>query len=90
MMGHARLLKVLFGCVFGAYLASAPAASANLLVNGSFEAPAVPGSSACGPYSNCLGFNVGDDIAGWTVVGKGGAPAPAGGGPPGWTLPCSG
>jgi hypothetical protein len=73
-MGNARFLNVVFGCVFGAYLATASAASANLLVNGSFEEPTVPGSSSCGPYSNCLGFNVGDNIAGWTVVGKGGAP----------------
>jgi len=73
MIGNARFLKTLFAGVLGACLACAPPAWANLLVNGSFEEPTVPGSSACGPYSNCLGFNVGDNIAGWTVVGKGGA-----------------
>jgi hypothetical protein len=73
-MSRLRVLQWMFVGVLGGCLAAAPSARANLLVNGSFELPAVPGSSACGPYSNCLGFNVGDDIAGWTVVGKGGAP----------------
>ena len=76
-MSNARFLKALFVGVFGAWLATAPAARANLLVNGSFEDPIVPGTSACGPYFNCQGFNVGDDIpasGGWHVVGKGGAP----------------
>jgi hypothetical protein len=73
-MGNARFLKTLFAGVLVACVASVPSAWANLLVNGSFEDPIVPGTSACGPYFNCQGFNVGDDIAGWTVVGKGGAP----------------
>ena len=80
MMGNARFLKTLFVGVFGACLASAPAARANLLVNGSFEVPVVSGTSACGPYSDCQSLNVGDDIGhwftgdptgGWFVVGKG-------------------
>jgi hypothetical protein len=74
MMGNARFLKALFVGAFGACLATAPAARANLLVNGSFEEPVVSGGSACGPYFDCRGFNVGDNIAGWAVVGKGGAP----------------
>src|ERR1700687_3029262 len=73
-MSSARVMKALFAGVFGACLAMAPAARANLLVNGSFEDPIVSGGSACGAYFDCLGFNVGDNIAGWTVVGKGGAP----------------
>src|SRR5258706_8505166 len=74
MMASKRVLKSLFAGVLGVCLAAAPSAWANLLVNGSFEEPVVPGTSSCGPYSNCLGFNVGDNISGWTVVGKGGAP----------------
>jgi len=73
-MASKRVLKSLFAGVLGVCLAAAPSAWANLLVNGSFEEPVVPGTSSCGPYSNCLGFNVGDNISGWTVVGKGGAP----------------
>jgi len=73
----ARVMKPLFAGILVACLAAAPSAWANLLVNGSFEEPTVPGTSTCGPYSNCLGFNVGDDIAGWTVIGKGGAPGAA-------------
>ena len=82
-MRNARLLKALFVAVFGACLATAPAARANLLVNGSFEDPFVPATSSCGPYPNCHGFDVNEDInhwftgspfGGWFVVGKGGAP----------------
>lgn len=73
-MGSTRVMKSLFAGVLGVCLMAAPSAWANLLVNGSFEEPIVPGTSACGPYFNCFGFSVGDDIAGWTVVGKGGAP----------------
>jgi hypothetical protein len=54
----------------------ASADTVNLLVNGSFENPAFPGASNCGPYSNCLGFHNGvagqDNIAGWQLIGKGG------------------
>lgn len=50
-------------------------ARANLLVNGSFEAPVVPSSSFCGPYANCEGFVPGDNIGGWWAVGKGGVAA---------------
>ena len=74
-MGNVRLWKALFIGVFGACLAAAPA-RANLLVNGSFEDPIVSGGSACGSYFDCLGFNVGDDISGWTVVGKGASGVP--------------
>src|SRR5258706_7163801 len=51
-----------------------PSAEAALIVNGSFESPIVPASATCGPYNDCLGFNIGDSIGGWHVVGKGGAP----------------
>src|SRR5215472_2157065 len=65
---------------------SVSAAHANLLVNGSFESPPVPSSSlTCGPVFNtaCQGYfspdqpgfpgHPSDDIAGWSVIGKGGA-----------------
>ena len=49
------------------------AAHANLLTNGDFEAPVVSETSHCGPYADCLGFDLANsDIGGWTVVGKGG------------------
>ena len=48
----------------------------NLLLNPSFEQPAVPAGSSCGPYTNCLGFHNGvagnDNIGGWQLIGKGG------------------
>jgi hypothetical protein len=50
--------------------------SLNLLVNGSFEFPAVSGTDSCGVYSDCLGFHNGvagnDNISGWQLIGKGG------------------
>ena len=68
-----------------ASLTVAPAAHANLLVNGSFDLPPVPSSSlTCGAVFNtaCQGYfspdqpgfpgHPSDDIAGWSVIGKGG------------------
>ena len=69
---------------------AAPAARANLIVNGGFEMPGVPASSlTCGASFNtdCQGYFSPDqpgfdaswphDIAGWSVIGKGGAPGSA-------------
>ena len=66
-------------------LIAATAAHANLLVNGSFELPPVPSSSlTCGSFFNtaCQGYfspdqpgfpgPPSDNIAGWSVIGKGG------------------
>ena len=66
--------------------ATASVAHANLLLNGSFEMPGVPASSlTCGSVFNtdCQGYfspdqpgfpgHPSDDIAGWSVIGKGGA-----------------
>src|ERR1700733_11658184 len=51
----------------------AQAAHANLLTDGDFEAPIVSEASHCGPFADCLGFDLANsDIGGWTVVGKGG------------------
>jgi hypothetical protein len=44
---------------------------ANLLVNGSFEQPVATSGLNCGGIANCQGFNVGDSIGAWTVVGPG-------------------
>ena len=65
---------------------AAPAAQANLILNGSFESPIVPSSSlSCGVAFNtqCQGYYSHDqinppasalfDIAGWSVIGLGGA-----------------
>jgi hypothetical protein len=80
-MGFPKLLSIalLVSCV-----AAVPAARANLIVNGSFETPLFPSSSSCGPFNDCLGYLVGDEIGawfippspigGWFVVGNGGAP----------------
>jgi hypothetical protein len=74
-------IALLVACV-----AAVPAARANLIVNGSFELPPVPSSSlSCGIFFNtdCQGYYSHDqsgfppggpfDIAGWSVIGKGGA-----------------
>lgn len=79
-MGPRRVLRIGIPAVamlwIGLYALPASADSLNLLVNGSFENPSVPGGSSCGPYLNCLGFHNGvagnDNIAGWQLIGKGG------------------
>ena len=62
--------------VGGGFLFPAYANSLNLLVNGSFENPVVPGNSLCGVYPSCIGFHNGvagnDNIGGWQLIGKGG------------------
>ena len=62
------ILTLLSLCGFG----SAPA-SANLLLNGSFENPPVDsGTSDCIGLNGCFGFEVGQTIGtGWTVFGPG-------------------
>jgi hypothetical protein len=62
------ILAVLSLCGFG----SAPA-SANLLLNGSFEDPIVGSSTDnCLGLSGCFGFNVGQSVGtGWSVFGPG-------------------
>ena len=61
-------ITVLTLCGFGS-----PPASANLLLNGSFEDPIVGSSTNnCLGLSGCFGFNVGQSIGtGWTVFGPG-------------------
>jgi hypothetical protein len=72
---RARVARVVWSIsLAAACFAGIPSAHAALIVNGSFESPLVPQSSTCGVYNDCLGFNVGDSIGGWQVVGKGGAP----------------
>lgn len=80
MMGATRVLRIGIPVVAMLWIAlhalPASADSVNLLVNGSFENPTVPGASSCGPYLNCLGFYNGvagqDNISGWQLIGKGG------------------
>ncbi len=48
-----------------------PASAAPLIANGSFEIPVATSGLNCGGIANCQGFNVGDSIGGWTVVGPG-------------------
>jgi len=76
--------KLFAAAIFATCVASVPA-RANLLLNGSFEAPVVPSFSlTCGASFNtgCQGYFSPDqpgypggpsDIAGWSVIGKGGA-----------------
>jgi len=83
-MQKAQMASLFAVATFAMCSATSPAA-ANLLLNGSFEAPIVPGSSSsCGAIFNtdCQGYYSPDqpgfpggpsDIAGWTVIGKGGA-----------------
>jgi hypothetical protein len=80
--------KLFASAIFAACVAAVPA-RANLLLNGSFEAPVVPSFSlTCGPVFNtdCQGYYSPDqpgfpggpsDIAGWSVIGKGGTPGVA-------------
>jgi len=87
-MRDAHLSKLFAAAIFALCFGASPA-TANLLLNGSFESPAVPGSSlTCGAVFNtgCQGYYSPDqpgypggpsDIAGWSVVGKGGAPGVA-------------
>src|SRR3954470_20893583 len=83
-MQEAQLCKLFAAATFAICIGATPAA-ANLLLNGSFETPVVPGSSlTCGAVFNTdfqgyfspdqPGFPGGpSDINGWSVVGKGGA-----------------
>src|SRR5262245_13213348 len=48
------------------------AQASQLLLNPSFETPVI-GASTCSGVANCQGFNVGNSIGGWTVVGPGAA-----------------
>ena len=76
--------KLFAAAIFATCVASVPA-RANLLLNGSFESPVVPGFSlTCGASFNtdCQGYYSPDqpgypggpsDIGGWSVIGKGGA-----------------
>jgi hypothetical protein len=83
-MGSAKLLSI---ALVASCVAAIPSARANLIVNGSFESPTVPSSSlSCGVAFNtaCQGYYSPDqtspppggpfDIAGWSVIGKGGVP----------------
>jgi len=82
-MQEAQLCKLFAAATFAICIGATPAA-ANLLLNGSFETPVVPGSSlTCGAVFNtdCQGYFSPDqpgfpggpsDIGGWSVVGKGG------------------
>lgn len=80
-----RFLKLLSTVLLVSCVMAVPAARANLILNGSFESPPVPSSSpSCGALFNTdcqgyyshdqLGFPPGGpfDIAGWSVIGKGG------------------
>jgi hypothetical protein len=83
-MQKAQLWKLSAAAIFAICVQAQPAA-ANLLLNGSFEAPIVPASSlTCGALFNtsCQGYYSPDqtgfpggpsDISGWSVIGKGGA-----------------
>ncbi len=54
-------------------LFAAGPASANLLVNGSFEADVGISSSYCGGYRYCKGYDpYVNDVPGWYTIGKGG------------------
>lgn len=52
-------------------LGSSPAGAAPVIVNGGFELPVATSGLNCGGIANCQGFNIGDSIGGWTVVGPG-------------------
>lgn len=58
-------------CGLPLLLGATPSWAAPLLVNGSFEQPIATTGLNCGGIADCEGFNVGDSIGGWTVVGPG-------------------
>ena len=59
-----------FLCSFGASHANATA-----ILDGSFETPAVgSNTSNCLVLAGCFGFDIGNNIGAWTVIGPGGAP----------------
>jgi hypothetical protein len=81
-----RFPKLLCAALVVSCIAVAPAAQANLILNGSFESPVVPSLSlSCGSAFNtqCQGYYSHDQgnppalalfaIAGWSVIGLGGA-----------------
>jgi len=87
-MHNPQMWKLFASATFAICVAANPA-SANLVLNGNFEMPVVPGSSlTCGPIFNtdCQGYYSPDqpgfpggpsNIGGWSVIGKGGVPGAA-------------
>jgi len=72
-----KSLPILLNVIVLFVLISALPASANLLVNGNFEAPVIDPTSHCGAYAYCHGFHSDptyppsdSNIGGWTVIGN--------------------
>lgn len=61
------------GLAFAVVLAASPAFAANLVHDGGFERPPVGKAPSCG-VALCAGFNVGQSLFPWVVIGPGAAP----------------